>query len=117
MESIKQVVHAELCNISRYRKKILRKLKTFGKHQVNKQSGFLLLHISFNFVSVITVLCLLAGMSEALLQAIAEQMEELVVETGFVIIEQGDRGDAFYVLKEGTASVTVCLFNIWQLFV
>jgi hypothetical protein len=46
-------------------------------------------------------------MSELLLQAIAESMEELVVPEGYVIIEQGDRGDAFYVLKEGTASVTV----------
>jgi len=46
-------------------------------------------------------------MSELLLQAIAESMEELVVGEGYVIIEQGDRGDAFFVLKEGTASVTV----------
>ena len=34
-------------------------------------------------------------------------MQEFHVEAGYTIIEQGDSGDAFFVIKEGTAKVTV----------
>ena len=103
LDSIKHTVQHELMQTCKYRKKILRKLKTFGTS---------LSHIQLHLVFIRTHSHLLtsdstAGMSELLLQAIAESMEELQVRQGYVIIEQGERGDAFYVLKEGTASVTV----------
>ena len=46
-------------------------------------------------------------MSDLLLQAIAENMSEFAVESGFVIMKQGERGDAFFVLKSGMSKATV----------
>lgn len=124
LDSLKHNVHYELLNISRYRKKILRKLKTFCKnlslmHDIvytappgagaGMCSCYCGISPSYMSCACFCWYCFdnVAGMSELLLQAIAESMEELVVGEGYVIIEQGDRGDAFFVLKEGTASVTV----------
>jgi cAMP-dependent protein kinase regulator len=45
-------------------------------------------------------------MNEPLLDAIADGMEEIVLPRNHVIIEQGDAGDAFYVIMEGLTSVT-----------
>ena len=56
-------------------------------------------------------------MNEQLLNAIAEGMDEYTVEKGHVIVNQGERGDAFYVIMEGVVSVTVsALLSLFCLF-
>lgn len=77
LESLKHSVHHELEKSAIYRKGILRKLKTF------------------------------ADMDEDLLEAVVDGMEDFHVGKGYVIVRQGDRGDAFYVLMDGIVSVTV----------
>ena len=46
-------------------------------------------------------------MDEHLLEAVVDGMQDFHVDEGYVIVQQGERGDAFYILMEGVVSVTV----------
>jgi CRP-like cAMP-binding protein len=47
-----------------------------------------------------------SSMSEQDLEAVAEQTEELRVEAGTVLAREGELGERFFVIVEGTAEVT-----------
>ena len=47
-----------------------------------------------------------SSMNEQDLEAVAEQTEELRVEAGTVLAREGELGERFFVIEEGTAEVT-----------
>ena len=47
-----------------------------------------------------------SSMTEQDLEAVAEQTEELRVEAGTVLAREGELGERFFVIEEGTAEVT-----------